>query len=117
MTNKMIVPRPVITVVGGKDRDTFAGIEITYKDKGEITELLDRLEGHAMAAAIHDGINWDASNTFMLGIIMPCGSRYLFRRAQDVPRETMQCDCGHPEHFVVLMSEQPAEIVRQPVWP
>lgn len=103
--------------MGGQGRSRFVGMEFTYLVPDQLPGLLVQLEQHARAAADSDGVDWDAPNTFMLGVVMPCGSRYLFRRAIDIPNETLVCNCGHPGHLVVLYTQKVPEPVRQNMWP
>lgn len=116
---KMVLARPVITIMAGAARTSFVGVQIEYErgDFSMATQLLRELEEQAWAAAMADNIDWESPSTFMLGIVMPCGNRYLFRRAIDVPQETMLCGCGSPAHRVIEYVERQPAIVRQPIWP
>jgi len=111
------VPRPVITVMSGERRRGFVGVNVSAASSDQVDVVYARLEKHARNLANNDGIDWDAGNIFMLGIVMPCGSRFLFRRADDMPRETLPCNCGDPDHIVVKISVEATAGIRQPVWP
>lgn len=115
--NSMVVPRPIITVMSGERRTGFVGVNVTYESTEQVDSVFERLENHAHELARRDGIDWHAPNVFMLGIVMPCGSRFLFRRAIDMPRDTLPCSCGDPDHQVVRFTQAARVGVRQPIWP
>lgn len=116
--NEWMIPRPVITVMSGERREGFIGVNVTFDNDDQVDAMFGKLERHAESLARKDGIDWDQGNVFMLGIVMPCGSRFLFRRAVDMPRETLPCNCGDPDHVVVKFTQKLVkESVRQPVWP
>ena len=111
------VPRPIITVMASERSEGFAGLQITYRDRVEVDALLRALEGQARAAARADGIPFERDNVFMLGIVMPCGSRFLFRDATSVPHTDIECPCGNPQHWVIRYAEKVQDAAPVPVWP
>lgn len=113
----LLIPRPVITVMASERHEGFAGLQITYGQEGEIQDLLQELESQARLAAEADSIDFDGPGVFMLGIIMPCGSRILFRRASDVPREDVECPCGDRLHWVVRYQEKVECSMPAAIWP
>lgn len=115
--NDMVVPRPIITVMSGDRNSGFIGVNVTFETHDQVDAMFERLEGHARGLAVQDGIDWDASNTFMLGIVMPCGARFLFRRAADIPRNTVPCNCEDPGHIVIQFTEKAKVTVQHRMWP
>lgn len=110
------VPIPIITVASKKAHGAFIGLNITFTRDGDIDAALLKLEGYARRAAAEAGKDLDTDDLFMIGIVMPCGCRYLFRRAEDIPRADVACDCGNPTHKVIHYHEQAAPVPVE-MWP
>lgn len=114
--NTWSIPIPIITVMSKRERGAFVGLRIGYEDEGQIGAALLKLEGYARNAAAREGRDMDRDNLFLIGIVMPCGARFLFRRAEDIPREDVPCPCGDPLHTIVRY-ERKEERVPVGMWP
>lgn len=40
---------------------------------------------------------------FPFSVEMPCGSKVVFEKNEDFPRQTIPCPCGNPGHFIVVI--------------
>ncbi len=34
-------------------------------------------------------------------VLMPCGKKFKFNSADEVPKQDVKCPCGHPDHWIV----------------
>ena len=53
--------------------------------------------GLPMVKSDHD-LQW---KDFPQIVLMPCGKKFRFNSADEVPKENLRCPCGHPDHWIV----------------
>lgn len=111
------VPTPAMTIRHEEDAPLVVGLRIDYRDRSEIPAMLATLERRIFIEYGRDLGSADVPGLMLLGIVMPCGRRYLFHTKDDIPTESMPCDCGKEGHWVVLF-ERIGKVVKLPAtWP
>lgn len=114
--NTFIIPVPAMTVRHTVAGRRTIGLRIDYHEPGQIPDLLRQLERRIYLHCGQTGFDPERPGVVLLGIVMPCGQRYMFRTCGDIPQESLPCDCGDSDHWVLLYNQVEARVQAE-MWP
>lgn len=114
--SRFVVPVPAMTIRHTVEGRRTIGLRVEYHRPGQIPDLLRRLERQIYLHCGKVGVDLEGPGVVLLGIVMPCGHRYMFHRWEDIPQESMLCVCGNRDHLV-LSYEKIEAAAPVAIWP
>jgi hypothetical protein len=106
-----------MTIRHEADSDVVVGLRVEYETESQIPGLLAKLERRIYIEQGRAGLDHATPGLCMMGIVMPCGHRYLFHTKDDIPRSSLPCDCGKEGHWVVFYEQISTAVVPSEIWP
>jgi len=114
---KLVVPVPAMTIRHDVDSDLVVGMRIEYQEEGQIQAILEALERRIYIEQGRAGLDPSTPGLCLVGIVMPCGYRYIFHGRDDLPETSMPCGCGRDGHWVVLYDRVSQLASPAAIWP